>query len=232
MRAICVASGKGGTSKTTLVASLGAWLAKDGDKVAIVDLNLDQASLTNWWIQRGRPTFPFLVDLTNFADDVEALRRTKWKVCLIDTPPDEMDVIESAILEADAVVIPVRASDLDIQACKAIVDLCERRRKPYGLLLVQIDTRAPYRKINDAARAQLTGIGRVLSPVFTANRAYSASVVDPTLRGKAGFEVDASLEQEIADIWEAIETIGRGQELEGLQDLFEDTTSRARRKRK
>ena len=60
MRAICI---EGGTSKSTLTAALGAWLvrgfeklpADECTKIAIVDLNFDQATLTNWWGKHGRP---------------------------------------------------------------------------------------------------------------------------------------------------------------------------------
>ena len=161
MRAICIASGKGGTSKTTLTAALGAWLARtDGTKVAIADLNFDQATLTNWWGKRGRPVFPHLLQITDFAGDVAALRKTKWHYCLIDTPPDEMDVIETAILEADATLIPVRPSELDIAACRAIVDLCRRRRKPFAFILAQVDTRPTFKKINDARPPRSARWGR------------------------------------------------------------------------
>jgi len=209
MRAICIASGKGGTSKTTLTAALGAWLAKAaGTKVAIADLNFDQATLTNWWGKRGRPVFPHLLQITDFASDVAALRKTKWHYCLIDTPPDEMDVVETAILEADATLIPVRPSELDIAACRSVVDLCRRRRKPFAFILTQVDTRPTFKKINDAAAARLNEMGPVLPVVFPMHKAYLASVADPALRGKTGHEIDKSLEPTIAAIWKEVEKIG------------------------
>jgi cellulose biosynthesis protein BcsQ len=222
MRCICVASGKGGTSKTSLVAALGVWLAKeDAGKVAIADLNFDQATLTNWWTQRGRPLFPHLLKITDFATDVAALRKTKWRACLIDTPPCDLDVIESAIMESDACLIPVRASELDIAACKAVVDLCHRRRKPFAFILVQVDTRPAFRKINDAAVATLREIGRVLPVMFTMNKAYVASIADKKLQGKTGFEIDKSLEEEIAAICDLVEHIGETRDgTEGLEDLL------------
>lgn len=215
MRAICIASGKGGTSKTTLTAALGAWLAKTaGTKVAIADLNFDQATLTNWWGKRGRPVFPHLLQITDFASDVAALRKTKWHYCLIDTPPDEMDVIETAILEGDATLIPVRPSELDIAACRSVVDLCRRRRKAFAFILTQVDTRQTFKKINDAAAAMLSEMGPVLPVVFPTHKAYLASVADAELRGKTGHEIDKSLEPTIAAIWKEVEKIGGSEALE------------------
>jgi cellulose biosynthesis protein BcsQ len=216
MRAICLASGKGGTSKSSLTAALAAWLARDSAKlaadkrvkVAIADLNFDQATLTDWWGKRGRPLFPHLLQLTNFSNDLAALRKTNWHYCLIDTPPTDLDVIETAILEADATLIPVRPSDLDISACRAVVDLCRRRRKPFAFILCQVDTRPAFRKINDAAIERLAEMGHVLSTTFPMNKAYLSAVADPALRGKTGHEIDKTLEPTIAAIWREVEKIG------------------------
>jgi cellulose biosynthesis protein BcsQ len=222
MRAICLASGKGGTSKSTLTAALAAWLARDSTKlpadkrakVAIADLNFDQATLTDWWGKRGRPLYPHLVQLTNFAGDLAALRKTNWHYCLIDTPPTDLDVIETGILEADATLIPVRPSDLDISACRAVVDLCRRRRKPFAFILCQVDTRPAFRKINDAAIERLGEMGHVLSTTFPMNKAYLTAVADPALRGKTGHEIDKTLEPTIAAIWREVEKIGASKEVD------------------
>ena len=216
MRAICIASGKGGTSKTTLTAALGTWLARGFEKlpadkrvkVAIADLNFDQATLTNWWGKRGRPLFPHLLEITDFASDLAALRKAKWAYCLIDTPPDDMDIIETAILEADATLIPVRPSELDIAACRAVMDLCRRRRRPFAFVLAQIDTRPTYKKINDAALATLSEMGPVLSTSFPMHKAYLSSLAEPSQRGKTGHEIDKTLEPTIAALWAEIEMIG------------------------
>ena len=37
---IIIASGKGGTGKTTVVANLGATLAMDGNKTVVIDMDL------------------------------------------------------------------------------------------------------------------------------------------------------------------------------------------------
>ena len=216
MRAICLASGKGGTSKSSLTAALAVWLARDSAKlpadkrvkVAIADLNFDQASLTEWWGKRGRPVSPYLLQLTDFAGDLAALRKANWNYCLIDTPPTDVDLIETAILEADATLIPVRPSDLDISACRTVVEICRRRRKPFAFILCQVDTRPAFRKINDAAIEALGEMGTVLSSVFPMNKAYLAAVADPTLKGKTGHEIDKALEPTISAIWKEVEKIG------------------------
>jgi len=54
-RAIAVASGKGGVGKTTLVANLGIALASYGQKVIMVDADLDMANLELVLGMEGRP---------------------------------------------------------------------------------------------------------------------------------------------------------------------------------
>jgi cellulose biosynthesis protein BcsQ len=239
MRAICIASGKGGTSKSTLTAALGAWLARGHEKqpadkrvkVAIADLNFDQATLTRWWGKRGRPLFPHLLEITDFANDMAALRKAKWDYCLIDTPPDEIDVIHTAILEADATLIPVRPSELDIAACRAVVDLCRRRRKPFAFILTQVENKPDFRKINNAAIEALRATGgRVLEATFPMNKAYLAPITDHTLQGKTGHEIDPKLEANIAAIWKEVERIG--DPVEDLSDLVAPAPAPAKRGRK
>jgi cellulose biosynthesis protein BcsQ len=238
MRAICIASGKGGTSKSTLTAALSAWLARGYEKlpadkrvkVAIADLNFDQATLTRWWGKRGRPLFPHLLEITDFASDMAALRKAKWNYCLIDTPPDDMDVIHTAILEADATLIPVRPSEIDIAACRAVVDLCRRRRKPFAFILTQVESKPDFRKINNAAVEALraTGHGKVLETPFPMNKAYVASITDRTLQGKTGHEIDHKLEANIAAIWAEIEKLG--DPVEDLSNILASAPTKKGRK--
>jgi len=100
MRTIVVASGKGGTLKSSLVASLGVYAAGEA-KTALIDLNADQATLTRWWKARGEPANPFLVEEIEgqLHHELRALDKIKRVHCLIDTPPDEMKTSPSEAIE-------------------------------------------------------------------------------------------------------------------------------------
>jgi cellulose biosynthesis protein BcsQ len=45
----------------------------------------------------------------------------EFDLCLIDTPPLDMDVIENCVVLADAVVVPVRTSIFDVGSVDAVV---------------------------------------------------------------------------------------------------------------
>ena len=221
MRTLCIASGKGGTSKTTLAFGLGVYVApkpRDGGppvkaddrpRVAVVDLNLDQATLARWIHDRGRPVFPHLLQVTNFVDDIASLRGAGFDYCIIDTPPDELDVIETAIMEFDCVLVPVKPSTLDLSACRAVTDICRRRRKPFSIILTQVDNRTMFHDVTDAAADKCRKLGPVLPVMFTFRKAHLMAVVDETLKGKAGHEINPEIEDEIAKIWAEVEKIGR-----------------------
>jgi chromosome partitioning protein len=110
MKVVTVAAPKGGSGKTTLVSALAARAALESARVAMFDLNSDQANLTQWYILRGEPPNPVLIEVEKISRDTEVLRNEKFDWLLIDTPPLDLDVIEAAVAVADAVIIPVRAS--------------------------------------------------------------------------------------------------------------------------
>src|SRR5271166_4466188 len=140
MRTIAVASAKGGSGKSTLTSALAVRACQDTKRVAMMDLNFDQASLTQWWVMRGQPATPFLaLNVENIPRAVKALAGA-YDWLFIDTPPADMDIIEQAIAVADAVVIPVKASFFDIMASQPVVEMCQERRKPFSLLLNAMDS--------------------------------------------------------------------------------------------
>ena len=210
MLTVTIASGKGGTLKTSLTAALAVCAISESKKVAIIDLNADQASLTGWWQLRGEPAAPYLVELSKLHVDIKALDVTGWKYCLIDTPPDEMAIIEAAIAESDVVLIPVRASALDIEASKAVVDICKRRRKPYGYVLVAVDTRPQFKDMTKEALADLAEItkGDKLGKVLTAQVPYHKAFITAMADGKTGQETDTTLQRKVADVWEQLKAVG------------------------
>jgi hypothetical protein len=102
----------------------------------------------------------------------------------------------------------VLTSELDIEASKAIVDMCMRRRKPYAFVLVAVDNRPAARELNKQARAELGKFGdKVLKAVWP----YSVAAVQGMAKGKAGQEADSGLMQHVRGIWDETKTIGAKQ---------------------
>src|SRR5262245_13836693 len=187
MKVVTVAAPKGGSGKTTVVSALAARAALESARVAMFDLNSDQANLTQWYILRGEPPNPVLVEVEKIARDTEVLRNEKFEWLLIDTPPLDLDVIEAAVAVADAVVIPVRASLFDIGAIAAVVEMCKERRKSYAFLLSAVDNKMP--KLTEHARAALLTDG----PVLSGRLSYRQDYISALTAGKVAFEVQKDL---------------------------------------
>jgi chromosome partitioning protein len=196
MKVVTVASAKGGSAKTTAVTALAARAALESARVVMFDLNADQANLTQWWILRGEPPNPKLVvEVENISRDVEVLKNEKFEWLIIDCPPLALDVIENAVLVADAVVIPVRTSIFDVGAITPVIEMCRERRKPFAFLLSAVDNKMP--RLTERARAALVSEG----PVFNARLSYRQDYISALTAGKAGFEVQKDLRAEVDQLW-------------------------------
>jgi chromosome partitioning protein len=89
MHVIAIASPKGGSGKTTLASALAVRATMESGRVAMFDLNSDQGNLTQWWVLRGEPMNPRLVEVEHITRDVEVLRASRFEWLIIDTPPLE-----------------------------------------------------------------------------------------------------------------------------------------------
>ena len=160
MRVITIAAPKGGSGKSTATSILAARAALDGDRVALLDLNADQASLTQWWISRGEPENPELFELEDTLNSaITFLHGDGYHWLFIDTPPLDIGLIENAVIKSHAVLIPVRASIFDIGAILPITEICQERQKPFAFLLSAVDTRTQFRKLNEMAQQALLRYG-------------------------------------------------------------------------
>lgn len=202
MRVITIASPKGGTGKSTVTSALAVRATQDSLRVAIIDLNVDQGSLTKWWILRGEPMNPRLFpDPSDLIGDVELLRKDGWDWVFIDTPPTVSDLVELAILVADAVIVPVRASIFDFGSVEPIVEMCKQRRKPFAFLLSAADSK--FKKLTDTAVAALAREG----PLLGARVSYRLPYINALTIGKTGPEVEKDLAPEIDAIWSEVKRL-------------------------
>ena len=197
MKTVAVASAKGGTGKSTITALLAVRASKDTPRVAMMDLNFDQGSLTQWWGLRGEPDSPKLID----EDDIEKIPQDVKKLAssydwlFIDTPPLAMDVIEQAIAVADAVVIPVKPGFFDIMASQPVVEMCQERRKPFSLLLNAMDTR--FKVLMRQAKVAFVDIG----PMFATQIDHRLPYIQALSQGKTGAEINKDAKEEVDGLW-------------------------------
>lgn len=195
MQVIVVASPKGGSGKTTLASALAVRATVESGRVAMFDLNSDQGNLTQWWVLRGEPMNPRLIDVEHITRDIEVLRASRFEWLIIDTPPLELDIIENAVLKADVVLIPVRASIFDIGSITPVVEMCRERHKPYAFVLSAVDSR--FKKLTERAMAALISEG----PICATRISYRQAYISALTGGKAGQEVEEDLRPEIDSLW-------------------------------
>ncbi len=141
MKTILVASSKGGAGKSTVASNLAAYFALDGKRTVLVDADPQQSSMR--WTERR-------AGLDSAVLPIEASGRKNWRAGLpddaervvIDAAAGSMaEDLERFIDHADAVVVPVLPSALDIEATVGFlnslskVPRVHKRKLPVGLVL-------------------------------------------------------------------------------------------------
>ncbi len=145
MQRILVLNPKGGSGKTTIATNLASYFAISGDRPLLQD-NDPQGSSTRW-LKKRKPDQPFIHGVAAFERNTRMTRAWQMRIpadaahVIVDTPAavpaQEMpDMTKSA----DAIIVPVLPSDIDIHACsKCIADLlliAKVRRDEYRIGVV------------------------------------------------------------------------------------------------
>lgn len=200
---ICLAASKGGVGKTTLTVALAVRAAQEAERVAMIDLD-PQHSTARWWELRRKPSNPrVFTGARDIANDIDFLKSQGWQWVIIDTPGSgHEEIMEPAIVASDFVLIPVRASAIDVEAIFAVADLCRKRRKPFAFVLNDFE---PKWKISDSAAEYLSVHGRVLKERVQHRQAHLSAMV----AGKTGAEFSDRKQAKVAadeidELWKAV----------------------------
>jgi len=205
MNVVVLASRKGGSGKSTLVAHLGAYAQKASGRCLLIDAD-PQGSLTLWHALRGTEEPTVLAAPDGVAKLVAAAERSGAAWVFIDTPPNMSAVVTEAIRCATLVVIPARPGVFDIDAVRETVEFTRALDTPYAVVI----NGAPARRANqDAfvvaqARRSLAGIN---APVWSGQVSHRTNFSLALAEGENVHEYDGSslAALEIAALWSAIE---------------------------
>lgn len=202
MIVIAVMNGKGGVGKSTLASALAVRAARDSKRVAMVDLD-PQRSLVEWWQRRGRTDSPTIFENAATAvDAVEALQLDGWDWVFLDGPPAFIGVMDDMVAAADFVLIPVKASMIDLLATQDAVNVAREAGRPF---LVVFNDVGRGEKVVDTARELLFNAGVAIANTQIAHR---VSHVAAMTVGKSAAEVnkgkDTAAAEEIDSLWKEV----------------------------
>ena len=203
MKTVLVASSKGGVGKTTIATHLAAQSALDGLRTALVDAD-PQESSTRWAQRRA--------GLESAVLPLDGTRRKAWRKQLpddtqrlvIDAAAGAMaDELDAFLEEADAVVVPVQPSALDIEATVPFLDsLARHPRVRKGQLRVGLvgNKLKPW---SNASQQALELLAAWPYPVVAQLRDSQAYVVLTGL-GKSLFDYHSAQVRDHQDDWQPL----------------------------
>lgn len=138
MKTISILSQKGGAGKTTIAINLAGAAEAAGQRTVIIDLD-PQASAKAWYDHMGKES-PVVISAQ--AAVLNEVRRTAEEhgadLCIIDTAPHAETAALAAAKAADLILIPCRASYIDLKAISTTIDLVQIARRPALFVLSAI----------------------------------------------------------------------------------------------
>jgi chromosome partitioning protein len=204
MHIIGMLNGKGGVGKTTLTACLAVQAAAER-MAAVCDLD-PQSSYSDWYARRGAPDNPALLRGASHASDaIEALRRTSpYDYVFLDGPPGSVLVTEDAVGVSTLVLIPIRASGLDLASSQDTIQACQDLGTP---CLVVINGKGQHDgKLVEEARGLLKSWKVAVADTVVAHR---VQYVNAMTTGKTGPEKDKKAAEEIEALWAEVKAAAR-----------------------
>lgn len=200
MVVIGILNSKGGVGKSTLTAALAVRASREG-MVCVVDLD-SQGSYSDWYGRRGSPDNPALLTGEDRASDaIEALQlNAPYEFVLLDGPPGSLVVTEDAIKVCDLVVIPMRASGLDLMASQDCIRLCQQGGAAFLCVLNDVSARDAKSLGENARNTLLT----YKIPIAKTAVAHRVPYINAMTSGKTGPEKDRASAAEIDALWDEV----------------------------
>lgn len=144
MQIICFVQFKGGSGKSTAAAHFSVVASLHGYRVVIVDLD-PQQSLATWGSLR-HDHGPYVVPMrpSGLPDFLEQ-NRSRYDLCVIDTPGHDWTVLAKAAAASDLSIIVSRLTLFDVDVAISVREALIRYKRPHAFLLTQVPPRASSR---------------------------------------------------------------------------------------
>lgn len=142
MHVVAIVSQKGGTGKTTVAICLAVEATRRGGSAAIVDLD-PQVSSFNWYDLREKAPLVIAPQAAHLERRLKGLREAGTGLAIIDTAGRTTVEALAAVRAADAVLMPIQPSLVDLQTTGSTLDVVKlagtksvtailTRVKPFG----------------------------------------------------------------------------------------------------
>jgi chromosome partitioning protein len=201
-RVIALLSQKGGSGKTTLAVHLSVCAMEAGERAAIIDVD-PQASAYAWCGFRPENQGPAVAVCRpdQVEEYIETGQRTGLSLIVLDTPPHATTALYDVVSRADFLVMPCRASILDLSAIDATVKVAEASKKPGAFVLTGIPPRSP--EVVATRKALESYPYRIAPQTIGHRQAYVRALAS----GKAvtEFEPASQAAEETRQLWKWIE---------------------------
>lgn len=200
-KVLLTASGKGGSTKTTLAVHLLVSAATAGLRVALLDLD-SQKTAHKWAADRPEELVPIssrAVDLSQAVEALDEMLAGDVDLVVIDTPPTldaDPSQTRTLIQRADFVVVPTSASPTDLRSVEEFMGLVCDLGAQGAFVLSGIRRNS---KMALDARMRLNDAGGRLCPVDVRRLDDIATVIDlgATVHEMKG----ASGAEDMAAVW-------------------------------
>lgn len=199
-------SQKGGSGKTTLAIHLAVCAMEHGEKVGIIDTDMQQ-SATYWGqIRGGKDPVVATAAPGAVADIIDTASSEGYTCIIIDTAPHAAPEATVVARLSDLIVMPCRPSIIDITAAARTADIA-RAARTKGIFVLNGAVKRT-REIEEATE-YLKKLNFEVSDTLIANR-LSLSRALSSGRSVTEFEADGKASEEIVQLWLEIKGIIHG----------------------
>lgn len=191
---VLVASGKGGSGKTTTTRNLAVAAVYAGMKVSTIDLD-ESPTLSRWWTKRAtrdidHMTSPITDVKGDFYKELMGVRGSH--IMFIDSPPalSAYPAVASSVLRAvDLVVVPTQQYTEDIEAVTDWVTLLRQQKRLTMLLLNNTHRRESSFEI---AKRRLVSSGSSKVSLCPIDIPHAADIPKTTARGLGVLDINGA----------------------------------------
>ncbi len=178
-KVVAIAQQKGGAGKTTIAIQLGVAWARQGLRVALLDVD-PQGSLAAWFALRREAAGDGALHASEvqgwkLATEIDRLTGD-YDLLLIDTPPHAETDARVAVRAASLILVPLQPSPMDLWATKPTLTLALREKSRSLLVLNRVPSRG---KLAEIIRDKISAEGLPLATQTLGNRsAFASSMLD------------------------------------------------------